>query len=248
MYRENIYEVISGTGEKVNTLVVSTNRRLKAYTWKVLREAGLAIDDAVQVAEDQLRVNQKDRYRLRGGLNLLLRRGEDIPQIVVDYAKKGEVALGITGDDLYDEYRLKNPKNPLRVENTYDWFDEAAKYLRPALCFVNRTGSIEGIPSPRVAIGAKYPKTSWNYLLRSPLTREFEFGAEFCDLVRIYEGSVERKIAEGEADCAIDIVYSGDTIKELGLTVIEIVRFSDLAVISPLKDGPTLEARARRSG
>ena len=116
MYRENIYDVINATGERVSALLVPINRRLKAYTWKVLGEAGLKMDEAKQIAEDTLEV---------GGLKLVLRRGENIPQAIVEFARKGEVVLGITGDDLYDENRLQRPNSILRVENTYDWFDEA---------------------------------------------------------------------------------------------------------------------------
>src|SRR3989338_8130769 len=55
---------------------------------------------------------------------------------------------GLTSDDLFDEFRLRNTNNPLKLENTYDWFDDRVdekgknlvKFYRPALCFINCTG------------------------------------------------------------------------------------------------------------
>ena len=137
MYRENIYDVIKGTGEKISALVIPTNNGLKGYGWKVMKEAGLDLEKAEKIGKDQLKA---------GDLTILLRRGEDVPQIVVDEFAKGNIVFGLTGDDLYDEYRFRNPENPLRIENTYDWFDGKARFRRPTLCLINRTGKEEDIP------------------------------------------------------------------------------------------------------
>ena len=118
MYRENIYDVIKATGEKVSTLVVPKNNGLKGYAWEVMKESGLDLESAKELEKGKLKV---------GDLTVLLRRGEDIPQIVVDEFNNGNIILGLTGDDLYDEYRFRNPNSPLEVENTYDWFDENAR-------------------------------------------------------------------------------------------------------------------------
>ena len=56
MYRENIYDVMEATGEKISTLVIPKNSGLKGYAWKVLREAGLKLDDTEQVAKNKLRL------------------------------------------------------------------------------------------------------------------------------------------------------------------------------------------------
>jgi len=221
MYQENIYEVIENTGENVSTLVIPKNTGLKGYAWKVLKQAGLDLNEAVEVVEDTLRV---------GDLTLIQKRGEDIPQLVVDYAtRRGEAVLGITGDDLYDEFRLRFPDNPLRIENTYDWFDPNARYLRPAMCFINRSGSIGDVPlEARIGVNAKYVYTSRDYLTKSPLMQGRDF-----DVV-IYNGGVEMTVADRTTDCAIDTVYSGKTLGKNGLSVVDIVRFSDLVVVSPL--------------
>ena len=224
MYRENFYDVIKAVGESISTLVIPKNTGLKGYAWKVLKEAGLDLEKAQQLDKSTLKL---------GDLILWLRRGEDIPQIVVDEFGNDRVVLGVTGDDLLDEYRLRNPKNTLKVENTYDWYDEEAKFRRPALSFINRTGQIKDVPTEAsVAINTKYEYNGRLYLSKSPLLigRKYE--------LKIYSGDLEDRVAKDAADCCIDTVYSGttiDTIDQNGLRVIEVIRFSDLVVVSPLK-------------
>ena len=75
-----------------------------------------------------------------GALEIISARGEDVPQRVDDCLLRGEVAYGLTGDDLFDEYMLGADDSPLGVLNTYDWFDPNAQFYRPALCLLNREG------------------------------------------------------------------------------------------------------------
>lgn len=239
MYRENIRDIIEQTGEKINTLVIPKNSGLKGYAWKALKEAGLDLDTAEQIAKNKLRL---------GDLTLVLKRGEDIPQLVVDYATKGKIVLGVTGDDLFDEFRLRRPNNPLKLENTYDWFDDRleengerkAKFYRPALCFINQTGNLEDVPLvARIALNNKYAETSRLYLRKSPATRDRTF------VGTLYSGDVEITVAEGINDCCIDTVYSGKTLTDNGLQIIGLpIRFSDLAVISALKSQESLLGKA----
>lgn len=237
MYRENIYNVIGRSGERVSTILIPENSRLRAYTWEVLKEAGLKMDGATAIAEDALRTKEFTFRQVRG---------EKIPEAITEYARNGEVVFGITGDDLLDEYRFRNPNNILKVENTYDWFDNSAMFYRPALCLVNRTGRL-GEKPPIVAIGEKYRETSRDYLFRSPMTRDFDFGEFEQESVKVFSNGVEKKIAQGKVNCAIDIVYTGQTLRFEGLSIVDIVRFTDLVVVSPLGKGPTLEALARKA-
>lgn len=226
MYYENIYDVMANTGERINTLIIPNNSRLKKHAWEILNKAGLNLDDAIEVESDIMKL--KD-------LTLILKRGEDIPQLVMGYADKGEVVLGVTADDLYDEFKLRVPKNSLKIENTYDWFDKKARYFRPALCLINKSGKMEDIPlEAKIALNSKYVLTSYNYIRKSDLTQ----GINFTE--KIYNGGTELTIAKSINDCCIDIVYAGDTIDEKGLKEIDIIRFSDLDVISPLKKDQSL--------
>ncbi|MBI2558222.1 phosphoribosyl-ATP diphosphatase [Candidatus Woesearchaeota archaeon] len=221
MYRENMYDVIKGTGERVSALVVPKNNGLKGYAWKVMKEAGLDLESAKELEKGRLKV---------GDLRVLLRRGEDIPQIVVDEFNNGNIILGLTGDDLYDEYRLKNPQNLLKIENTYDWYDEKARFFRPTLCLINKSGKAQDIPlDARIAVNGKYENTSRNYLQTSPL-----FDGK-KSTVAVYNGDLESTVKRGTNDCCIDTVYSGSSIDGYGLGIVQKIRFSDLVVISPLK-------------
>ncbi len=221
MYRENIYDVIKQTGEKVSTLVVPKNNGLKGYAWKVMKESGLDLESAKELEKGKLKA---------GDLTILFRRGEDIPQIVVDEFNRGNIIFGSTGDDLYDEYRFKNPNSPLKIENTYDWFDGSARFFRPTLCLISKTGNEEDMPlEVRVAVSGKYECTSRNYLQTSPLFNGKK------PVVVVYNGDLESTVASGTNDCCIDTVYSGSTIDQYGLGIVQKIRFSDLIVISPLK-------------
>lgn len=233
MYRENIYEVIERTGEKITTLVVPKNSGLKGYAWNVLKEAGLEVDNAVEVSEYRLKV---------GDLTLLLRRGEDIPKDIFEFFQKGELMLGVTGDDLFDEFQLRQPNSGLKVVNTYDWFDTNARYFRPATCFISRTGRFEDIPdSARAGVNAKYLLSSRMYFEGTTQLR----GKTLA--VSEYTGGVDESVADGRNDFCIDVVYAGDTVDRLGLKVIgEPIRFTDLVVIGPFREvSPIGEAMER---
>lgn len=226
MYRENIYDVINAVeqreGVKITTLVIPKNSGLKGYAWEVLKEAGLDLDNAERLADTELRI---------GKLSILLRRGEDIPQIVTDEFRLGKIVLGVTGDDLFDEYRLRNPQNTLMVENTYDWFDERAKYFRPALCLIGTNPDSNKIPlEARVVINGKYELTGRLNLTKKPELK----GSKF--LIGVYAGDLEYSVQSGAYDYCIDTVYSSDSIKKRELVEVgKPLRFSDLPVISSLR-------------
>ena len=220
MYRENIYGILEGTKEKISAIIVPKNSGLKGYAWKVLKEAGLDIGQAERTGKDSARI---------GGLEVLFQRGEDIPKIVMDEFRMGRVALGGTGDDLYDEFRLRDPSNTLKVENTYDWTDTAAKFLRPALCLIGKQGAPLPEGEAKVALTAKYELTGREYLAKSPQFRGR------APKVNLYTGGLERAVATGANDIGIDVVYTGNSLEGNGLGIIDEIRFSDLVVISPLK-------------
>ncbi len=234
MYRENIWELIESINKKlepgiegtlegpISTLVIPKNSGLKGYAWKVLLEAGLDVNEAQEIGKNELRI----RY-----LTLLLRRGEDIPQIVADQFRIKKPVVGLTGDDLFDEYCLTNPSNPLKIENTYDWFDSEAEFLRPALCLLFPVEKEKQKSAGRVAINPKYEMTSRQYLEKSSFMKD-RFYRPF-----LYAGDLEDSVQRDLNACCIDTVYSGDSRKKSGLEVADILRFSDLVLISPFKDG-----------
>jgi phosphoribosyl-ATP pyrophosphohydrolase len=223
MYRENIYEVIERTGEKITTLLAPKNNGLKGYAWKALREAGLDLENAVPCSDNRLKV---------GDLTLLLRRGEDIPKDVFEFFQNGDLVLGVTGDDLFDEFQLRQPESGLRVLNAYDWFDREARYFRPATCFISRTGRFEDVPeAAKVGVNAKYLLSSRVYFDGTPQLQ----GKALA--VSAYTGGVDESVADGRNDFCIDVVYTGDAVDKLGLKVMgEPIRFTDLVIVGPFQE------------
>lgn len=218
MNRENINQFLE---EKAKLLYVPKNGGLCDYVLNLLPEIGIPV-------EGKLNKNMKF-----GNLEIVLARGEDIPKRVEEQNKKGRIAYGLTGDDLFDEYRLSNGLNLgfidgfLGVLNTYDWFDKKAKFYRPALCLLNKTGSIDDIPyRARVAVNKKYELTSTRFISQNNLLKR-------KDLIIIeYAGGTEETVADGTNEACVDIVYSGKSLEDNNLKIVgPPFRFSDISLI-----------------
>ena len=217
MIRESIGQFISEDRAK---LYVPKNTGLNEYVWNILRVVG--------VSEN----GEFERSGHTGGqLEILTARGEDVPQRVDDCGNRGEAAYGLTGDDLFDEYMLGANNSPLCVLNTYDWYDTAAQFNRPALCLMNATGELpESEAKVSVAVNKKYELTSRRYL-----SERFGSSDVHCNVVT-YAGDTENTVKEGTHDWCIEVVYRGEksnksAIAKVGLKVAEIVRFSDISLI-----------------
>ena len=166
-----------------------------------------------------------------GTLEIISARGEDVPQRVDDCLLRGEVAYGLTGDDLFDEYMLGAGDSPLGVLNTYDWFDPNAQFYRPALCLLNREGRIpDSSAMVSIAVNKKYELSSRQYL-----SQRFQSSKLQISIVA-YAGDTENTVAEGTHDWCIEVVYRGErspasAMSKTGLKVAEVVRFSDISLI-----------------
>ncbi len=217
MFRETIDPFVP---EQRATLYVPKNRGLHEYVNNLLREIG--VRDA----------GEFDRTDLsKGILDIVSARGEDVPQRVDDCIQRGEVAYGITGDDLFDEYMLGARNSLLGVLNTYDWFDSSAQFNRPALCLLNREGLIPDYSPPvSIAVNRKYERSSCQFLSQRLQSRGIRFS------VVAYAGDIENTVVEGTHDWCVEVVYRGDkspdsAISRTGLKVAEVVRFSDISLI-----------------
>lgn len=170
-----------------------------------------------------------------GEAEVLTYRGEDIPQVIEDmYFGNRVKALGITGDDLFDEYCLRNPGSALKVLETLEWYDEKAMFRRPTLCLLAPSGKkLEG--KVRIALNKKYEETSKQYLT--------EIKPEFDYLTTAYAGNTEQTVSAGINDACIEIVYSGKSIEEYGLVILDKVRSSDFVVIGVNEASPKAFAR-----
>lgn len=219
MYRENITEFIK---QEKAILYIPKNGGLNDYVINMLPEIGVDINTGI------IRRNGIDA----GQLEIIAARGSAIPQRIIDKLKVGQIAYGLTGDDLFDEFMLKSKERnkiaSLSVLNTYDWYDPNAKYKRPALVLMNRSGSWDSFPEfSEIGIRESYKRTSLEYLTRVFSQKGIKF--DYDD----YPGGTEDPVTllEASKDGCIEIVYSAKTADELGLKSVDVVRFSDISLI-----------------
>ncbi|NTV22819.1 MAG: hypothetical protein HGA85_00395 [Nanoarchaeota archaeon] len=186
-------------------IIVPKNSGLKQYRDVAISELGLAGNEKLEV------------------------RGEDVPLWLESVIKTGKKAIGITGQDLYKEYCLKNYRTDTKILKIISWNDERAIYGKPVLCLL---GPANRIPIPRkakICISSKY-----KFLARKYLNLLEQQGYSF---EKFYvAGSTESSYAIGLADLVIDIVYSGKSINEIGLSVYDKIFSSDIVVIGGKDD------------
>lgn len=205
-------------------ILIPKNGGLKDTVSTTLNEMGV----------DYLAADKIDRDNFNDGVfKISLWRGEDIPKIIEDlYFEKGIKAIGFTGDDLFDEYKLNNPMTPVEVIETTEWIDESAKYMRPALCLLAPKGSqLKG--KVKIAVNAKYEQTSRLALdeIKESLGIEPE--------IFVYNGNTELTVAQGITDAAVEIVYTGNSIERNGLEIIgKPIRCSDFVLIGINEKSP----------
>ena len=203
-------------------VLVPKNRGLmNDFVKNELVELGINID-----FEDM----KKNEYK-NGGLTIYRYRGEDIPKLVDDfYLIKGKKVMGISGDDLFDEYQIKNPNSLVENLETIDWYDKNARYGRPALCLIKKSKQkLEG--KVNIAIERKFENTGREYL------KEANDGS-FEPNINVYSGNSEQTIREGLNDACIDVVYSGKTIEDNGLDIGAVIRLTDLDILGINENSP----------
>ena len=143
-------------------------------------------------------------------------RAEDVPKFVELLTKRGKKAIGLTGEDLYREYYLSNPKNNLKVQTRIPWTDLNAKFGKPTICLLGK-GIVE---TPVIAINRKYSK-----LVEKTV-------GKLCPKKKIYfSGATETAAIEGIADLVIDVVYSGKSAEDAGLNILKRIYSSDVVLV-----------------
>ena len=167
----------------------------------------MAIPNKGALSEDAVRLLQEAGYRCsRSGRELIVRdQANEIdfvflrPRDIALYVGNGVLDLGITGRDLeMDSGAAVTEVMPL-------------EFGRSRFCFAVPKDSgltVEKLDGLRIA-------TSYPELLRQNLEK---FGLK-CPIVKL-DGAVEISIRLGVADAIADVVESGATLKEAGLSVI----------------------------
>jgi len=154
-------------------------------------------------------------------------RGEDIPLFVDRLTEKNKAVLGITGEDLFNEFILKNKSSNLKINKKILWQDKECIFGKPTLCLLGpknkKLGELK--KNLRICINSKYKELAKRYCLKFLKNRDYL-------LEKIYvSGATEDFFSKGIADLVIDIVYSGKSAKEANLEVYDRIFSSDIVVI-----------------
>jgi ATP phosphoribosyltransferase len=155
-------------------------------------------------------------------------RGEDVAFFVEAISKKGVKCIGLTGEDLFKEYKFKEPLGGVTQLQKIPWVEEGAMFGKPTLCLLGPQGKsltmLDKSKANSIAISSKYKSIANNYLGKLE-QKGFSFEKIFLT------GSVETAAKMGIADLVIDIVSSGRSAKEAGLRVYDRIMESDLVLV-----------------
>ncbi|MBI4451691.1 hypothetical protein HY642_06980 [Candidatus Woesearchaeota archaeon] len=184
-------------------------------------------------------------------LNCVEARGEAIPELV---ASCSGACVGVTGDDLYQEY-LAGGGTPLGFALMN--LSRKGKYQKalfglPALCILGRNGA-----TPEVLRRFPLSKTEVNTQCKAYLSG-FRGGRVIYPTR--YESLIKKRIAktgvrwipcerkadvtaatDASIDYAVDIVLSGKTCSEAGLGIEAVLYLSDGVMLANLKYATTTE-------
>ncbi|MBI4918674.1 hypothetical protein HY837_02000 [archaeon] len=174
-------------------------------------------------------------------LNVSEQRGEDIPELVKNFYEYKAPVIGITGEDLLDNYLLENFSEDefvrakyrkelvlqnLGLKNKGQYKNSA--FGLPALCILGK----EGIPLEKFVKAYPQVRTREITQLRGTELQEPCFEKTRVAIPKRYEklitsrvkltgaeillleGKVDVTVSKGDADYAIDIVLTGRTCKE----------------------------------
>ena len=172
--------------------------------------------------------------RIAGGnAEELFFRGEDIPAMAEEFNTKEIPAMGLTGNDLFQEYLYGNDST-LGVLEKIEWKGQGFIFGKPNLCLIGKEELQKG-KIARIAVNRKYSRLSMNFLEK--LSRN---GIKFR--VMKMSGSTELAVAQGIADYCVEIVCTGKTVEELGLKVMDRYLESDWVLIGRKTSASTVDA------
>ena len=129
-------------------------------------------------------------------LEIIIVRASDVPI----YIESGKVDLGIVGKDTLLE---SNANNHLRIAD-----------LNIAACKLVVAGKNGKKLSSNMKVATKYPNITKRFFHKKGLP---------CSVLKLY-GSLELAAVLGMADVVVDLVESGQTLKQNGLKEIEIIQ------------------------
>jgi len=140
------------------------------------------------------------------GDRFLVVRATDVPS----YVEHGGADLGVAGLDVLNEY----------PGDLYQPVDLEVGYCRMSVAAA-RGVDLDNRPGTRLTVATKYPKTA---------ERHFRSKGMSVDIIKLY-GSMELAPLVGMADCIVDLVSTGRTLKENGLLELETIYESTARVV-----------------
>lgn len=159
-------------------------------------------------------------------------RGEDIPLIVSKFIKKGKRAIGITGEDLFREFQVKNGGSGIEIIEKITWDDSQCIFGKPTLCLLGPEGkTLSDLPKElNVSINQKYKELAKRSCINILENKGYK-------IKKIYaSGSTEELFVNGIVDLVIDMVYSGKSAKDANLDIYEKLFESDIVIIGKVVD------------
>lgn len=171
------------------------------------------------------RFNYKAEQFLPEGIIIVKTRGEKIPELVDRYG-----GYGWTGNDLYNDYIASRKDSALQVVRFVPW----PELEQPRLCLLGpqeyslpdfEKGLYSALGIARIVAPSKYENLVWDYLTRQGWSPTMIFR----------EGQADRQVRLQEVDLAIDIVYTGKTIREEKLSIYDTI-FNQAGLVLLSKD------------
>jgi len=151
-------------------------------------------------------------------------RGEDVPLFVEKLCSYGKRAIGITGEDLFTEFKLEKPSTKVDILEIIPWEDDSAIYGRPTLCILGPKGkTLTELPKKlKIGINKKYKN----------IAEKFISSIKEKNIELIYlSGSTESTFSNNLVDLVIDIIYSGKSAEMAGLSIYQKIMESNMVLI-----------------
>ena len=141
-----------------------------------------------------------------GRYRILLVRSQDVPT----YVSQGGADAGITGRDVLAE-RGYDLTIPLELGFGVCRLSVAAP----------QSGGADLLSRPHLRVATKYPRLAGDWFFRRGLS---------CEIIKLY-GSIEIAPRLGLADCVVDLVSTGSTLKANGLYELEVILHSSALLV-----------------
>lgn len=159
-------------------------------------------------------------------------RGEDVPYFVDSLRREGKSAIGVTGEDLFKEFKLRIPNAQIEIIQTIKWEDPSFLFNKPALCLLgSKDKTLDSLKKQiKICINSKYKE-----LAKKKCTNYLE--NKGYQIEKIYaSGATEEFFSKGLVDLVIDIVCSGNSADKYNLKVYDKLFSSDIVIIGGIDE------------